>query len=84
MKFFKKQIEKIFKNKYIVDYVELKDRSELSFTLNGLSNVIDYNELKQLFELLNTEDIGFEGDFEYGYYNEIDSNVKIYCLNVKF
>jgi len=82
---FAKSIRDIFKYILLSDYKEVPKEKKVSFTISSSTSVVvQWSMLKELSLLLGTEDIGFEGDFEYGYYEEIDHIVSIYCLNVKF
>jgi len=82
---FEVAVKEIFPHKGISDYKELRAQAKITFTLTSMQyTAVEWSQLKQLSELLGTEEIGFEGDFEYGYYDDIDLKVMLYCLNVKF
>jgi len=83
---FKSEVQKIFSRQLCLsEYKEFPDTGRITFKLESFhEGVVKYEELKKLSVLLGTDEIGFEGDFEYGYYEEIDKCVNIFCTNVKF
>jgi len=83
---FETEVRKIFtdSNKYIQNYKEIPSKSRITFEVSATCGAVEYKDLKKLSKLLGTSEIGFEGEFEYGYYEEIDQHVAIYCNKVEF
>lgn len=85
---FREKIQTIFIGIPLYNYLEVPHESYIEFKLENrdwaTNETVTYNNLSELSSLLGTTEIGFRGDFEYGYYEEITKSVFIYCNNVVF
>lgn len=78
---------KRYENQYVGKYVERPKKGTITFELTRVdihSTLLQYDKLKQLSELLGTDKIGLAGDYELGYYDEVEMSITIVCEDVNF
>lgn len=86
---FRKAIEEIFQKDCIsvTDYKENKKKHTIMFSLWNISEYgvdLTYDKLRTLCELIRTDEVSFHGEYEHGYYDDIETYVVITCSNVDF